>query len=539
LIFLTCTSDSDQKIIISGDQGGLSLLPYQIIDHADRDVVSLRSPRNNLFLNAVPDPKAPTLINGDRRDAGTWEEFKLAPFLGQINHRWFGRVAAAIEALPSGPLELAELKQWLQSTDPDILRIIIPIVFHGYDPCIIDQAISSLPERSLDGVLNIALQGDYWFAPAFDPLIRWLPDRAAARKLVVGRDLDSLAHRSISETPLGRAVARTRRGIAPGHDLAVMTSAHEDGPYIMEWVAHHRALGAENIFIYATDAADGSNALLDALADANFITWIRCENGAGVSRHAKAFTHYLSCLPQSLDYRWSMSIDIDEFVTLDSDRYQSIVGLLRDREEGGANAVALSRLNYLSGGQRKWGQQPLIERFTTRLPAVDRTVKFLFATRDFSGAFAAEPIPSPDVDCVYHTALGALHHWPGRRFAPSIGDLVFQNAWIGSYRVKSVDEMIWEAGKDGLAAVTREHLLSYIQDRARDPAVVDLRAGVHLPGLRRELASMRSIPAVAAAEASMLKTVTDRLNYLREQLRAEMAEDPILRGVAAHWLTPC
>jgi hypothetical protein len=33
--------------------------------------------------------------------------------------------------------------------------------------------------------------------------------------------------------------------------------------------------------------------------------------------------------------------------------------------------------------------------------------------------------------------------------------------------------------------------------------------------------------------------VTDRLNYLREQLRAEMAEDPILRGVAAHWLTPC
>ncbi len=45
-----------------------------------------------------------------------------------------------------------------------------------------------------------------------------------------------------------------------------------EGPYILEWLAHHRAIGVRDALIYSNDCDDGSDALLDLLAGAGMAT---------------------------------------------------------------------------------------------------------------------------------------------------------------------------------------------------------------------------------------------------------------------------
>ena len=40
-----------------------------------------------------------------------------------------------------------------------------------------------------------------------------------------------------------------------------------EAPYIVEWVAYHRAMGVDNFLIYTNDCTDGTDELLDVLAE--------------------------------------------------------------------------------------------------------------------------------------------------------------------------------------------------------------------------------------------------------------------------------
>ncbi len=51
------------------------------------------------------------------------------------------------------------------------------------------------------------------------------------------------------------------------------TAVRNEGPYLLEWIAHHKLLGFDRIIIYSNDNDDGSDALLAALRDEGLIDW--------------------------------------------------------------------------------------------------------------------------------------------------------------------------------------------------------------------------------------------------------------------------
>ena len=542
-LFLTVAQGAETLVSVLSDPIRLYVMPYTLIEHPDDGSVSLLSPRNGMFVSAVPVSTDHVTVNCDRPHAHGWERFRLAPATDDVDRIWIGRVASALRELPDGPLDAGQLVGWIEQISSDTMRLFGREIVQSCPSPILDAALEALEGPKLDQLMETACSEDIWFDAAWRPLCDWVSTRDQARKIVIGPILDQVTHDDVAGSACRRVVTRARGLVQPRHDVAVMTVVHNDGPYIMEWVAHHRALGAAGIFIYSISGEDNSETLLEALADEGLITWIKCENGADVSARWKANTHFLSCLPQSLDYRWSLIIDIEEFVVLNLERYQSLADFARQREEQGATVVALSRLIFIPGGQASWSRRPLAERFTTRLPVGERSVKSMFLTRNVIGSHSGEPIVAPGVDCVYHKASGALHHWPGRRFSASQGDPVFGDAWINIYRIKSIDEVIWEENKSGLrdhpdghVALGPADLLRRIQDRAREPTVNDAHAMAHLPGLLGDLDALRSLPSVAEAEDVVLCTFSHRLNLLKSRLQAEMQDDPILRGVAATWL---
>ncbi len=544
-VFLTGAHGAETLVSVVSDPARLYVMSYALIEHLDDGSVSLLSPRNGMFVSAGPVSTDHVSVNCDRPHAHGWERFRLMPATDDVDRVWIGRVASALRELPDGPLDAGQLVGWIERSSSDTLRLFGRQIVQACPSPTLDDVLNSLEGPKLDRLMETAFSEDIWFDAAWRPLCDWVSTRDQARKIVIGPILDQVTHHDVADSACRRVVARARCLVQPRHDVAVMTVVYNDGPYIMEWVAHHRALGATGIFIYSISGEDNSETLLEALADEGLITWIKCENGADVSAHLKANAHFLSCLPQSLDYRWSLIIDIEEFVILNLERYRSLADFARQREEQGATVVALSRLIFLPGGQACWSRRPLAERFTTRLPVGERSVKSMFLTRNFIGSHSGEPIAAAGVDCVYHKASGAMHHWPGRRFSASQGDPVFDDAWINIYRIKSIDEVIWEENKFGLrdhpgghVALGPADLLRRIQDRARDPTVNDAHAMAHLPGLVGDLDALRSLPSVAEAESLVLCTFSHRLNLLKSRLRAEMQDDPILRGVAATWLRP-
>lgn len=96
-------------------------------------------------------------------------------------------------------------------------------------------------------------------------------------------------------------------------DVTLVACAKNEGPYLLEWIAHHARLGFAEIVVYDNGSTDGSRDLLAGLAAAGRITF----------RNQPDRPHYG---PQPYAYRdaiglartrWIGFLDLDELLALD------------------------------------------------------------------------------------------------------------------------------------------------------------------------------------------------------------------------------
>ncbi len=95
-----------------------------------------------------------------------------------------------------------------------------------------------------------------------------------------------------------------------------------EGPYCVEWVAHHLAAGFSNFLIYSNDCDDGTDAILGRLDRAGIITHVPFQPSGEKSIQWQV----LKAVERHAAYKgadWAMFFDCDEFVNLRAP-YQSI-----------------------------------------------------------------------------------------------------------------------------------------------------------------------------------------------------------------------
>ena len=83
--------------------------------------------------------------------------------------------------------------------------------------------------------------------------------------------------------------------------LLVISSMKDEAPYLLEWIAHHRAVGFTDFLIYTNDCSDGTDFMLDRLQE------------RGIVRHKR--TNVLRRGPQKSAFK--DAIGTDEFATAD------------------------------------------------------------------------------------------------------------------------------------------------------------------------------------------------------------------------------
>lgn len=190
-----------------------------------------------------------------------------------------------------------------------------------------------------------------------------------------GRELDGLAldpGRPSGVKALNLALMRLVR---PTRTVAAVVSAKNEGCFLLEWVAHCRAVGFEHIFIYTNDNTDGSDALLDALDRTEFVTVLRNDVGSLASPQVKAYEHSIHLLRALRNFEWVAYFDVDEFLIPAALYDHSVIETLaafklrHPHQSGSArgrspSAICYNWHSYGSGGEIRQRDGLVQERFT-------------------------------------------------------------------------------------------------------------------------------------------------------------------------------
>ena len=141
--------------------------------------------------------------------------------------------------------------------------------------------------------------------------------------------------------------------------ITLVTTMRNEGPHLLEWIAHHRAAGVNDFLVYTNDCDDGTEALLELLPD---VTHVPLEDGKKPPqwRALKAAWDH----PLVVNADWILCIDCDEFVNLSSG-LKSIPDLTFKAD---ADMVLLPWRLFGHAGHASMSDDATTERFTRAAP---------------------------------------------------------------------------------------------------------------------------------------------------------------------------
>ncbi len=468
---------SDACFLISSRSTVLRLLPTQTgqtvvtlgMTRADDGTVALFDTDSGLWLCATPlDGHAirrGRLVAAFRHIQG-YERFSLLPVAPAFIDSAAAAVASQLEAMLAQPFDVALVRQ----TEPagaaalqavarlapwSALRALADALLASPADC---RHLARLFPDDLYAVHGLQALADRQAArhpPApprrglFARLSRPTPTaspQAPPIAPVIGPGFDSLA----SDGLLGEYVslpyacnALARRKTVPQQGLCIVATARNEGLYLLEWLAYHRAIGVEAVFLYTNNNDDGSDALAEALARAGMLTLIRNELGAGGNAQMKAYGHALAVNPAVLEHRWALIIDLDEYLMINPALFRSAGEYLQWQEAGACDAIALNWVIHGSAGQARWRDEFIGRRFPFPAEAVNRHIKTLCRPQRFIHA-------RPHYPQTYRGSAFTFRAANADQHIPFDGQWSFSAqpnadfAWINHYFYKSAEEFVWK-----------------------------------------------------------------------------------------------
>jgi glycosyl transferase family 2 len=106
------------------------------------------------------------------------------------------------------------------------------------------------------------------------------------------------------------------RGLPKGSSGNVIVGCMKnEAPYIVEWVAYHRAMGVDNFLIYTNGCEDGTSEILDRLQDMGVLQHRNNDGWKGNSPQQYALNQSLK-EPVIRNADWIIHIDVDEFMNV-------------------------------------------------------------------------------------------------------------------------------------------------------------------------------------------------------------------------------
>ncbi len=142
--------------------------------------------------------------------------------------------------------------------------------------------------------------------------------------------------------------------------IHLVSTLKNEGPYLLEWIAYHRAIGVTDFTLFSNDCTDGSNLMLNRLEEMGIIRHFDNPIGPGIDPQRRAYSR-AGKLEEIRAADYVLIIDGDEFLNVRTgDR--SINALIDACDE--ADAICVNWRLMGSCGEKHWRDDLVIERFT-------------------------------------------------------------------------------------------------------------------------------------------------------------------------------
>ena len=133
--------------------------------------------------------------------------------------------------------------------------------------------------------------------------------------LVASDPLSDLVAARFGKRPAAPEVQTTRTAQNLSNDrIAIVTTMKNEGPFILDWLAFHRAIGVTDFLIYSNDCTDGTDTLLDLLARKGLVDHRAnpFRQIGGKPQHAALRDAEQSQIAAQAD--WIIAMDVDEYI---------------------------------------------------------------------------------------------------------------------------------------------------------------------------------------------------------------------------------
>lgn len=362
--------------------------------------------------------------------------------------------------------------------------------------------------------------------------------------------LDSLPADLVRKAPPGRtaSVPDARAIMAKAGRKVMFSAVKNEGPFLLEWIAYHKAIGFDHMVIFYNDCDDGSAELLESLNAAGVIEAHQHAPGEGVGAQGNA-ARLADEMKVFRDGDWILWLDADEFlnVHVGNGRIDDLVATIAPNV-----GILIPWRLFGDGGVDDFDGRFISERFVTAAnPPTGEApeIKTMFQMGPHIRGFGVHrPALAPRFRIGASRFLGGN----GRPLNP---DLPINIRWTnghqsGNARVTDMTEFGWElvqinhylvrtpalyllkkARGDGLRVgwenrrLTEDFYRESNQNEAEDRTILR-----HLTALEANLSELREVPGVRAAEETIGRRLDERLDRIRGETR-KFSEAVHARGV--------
>lgn len=310
-----------------------------------------------------------------------------------------------------------------------------------------------------------------------------------------------------------------------GDKIVLVTAMKNEGPFLLEWIAYHRAIGVTNFIVFTNDCTDGTDTLLDLLAE------------RGIIEHYENPFREMNLKPQHAGFRaaeqmptvqnadWLMTSDVDEFINVHVGS-----GHLKDLFEavGDANMISCTWRLFGNSDIETYEDDFLLRQFTrcadekASRPHQAWGFKTLYQN---NGIFRKLGVHRPkglfgSAAPYLNWVNGSGEAMPEKEYRTgwrsTVSTIGYDLVSLNHYAVRSTESFLVKRDRGRVNHVDRDQGSAY-WFRMNHNTTQDTSIQRMIPALEAEFDALMSDPAIREGHETCVKRHRDKIAELRAQ----------------------